>query len=416
MLALASRMNWPVHSFDVTSAYLHSDLTEKLYFKLPPGCLTQEREQGKVLEALKALYSTKQGARCWWKHFEAILKRLGFSASQYNQSLYVCRRGVDVCVIWVHVDDGAVMGSSVGLLKEILDELVKELKIRWSDTLDHIIGIDVRRETDGSFTLSQPGLTAKVIRDFLTTSGKASTPMDHANVPMSAKDGEDLVDSSHYLAIIGSLNYLSVAIKPDLTYATNFLARFSSAPTQRHLDAAQRVLRYLQTHGCLKLEIKAIRTDVKTGLHTYVDANWGGEYSRSVHGFTTFLLGCPIAWMLKRQTCVATSTCHAEYMALGTAAREAVWLRNLVMDVMGAMGPVGMFCDNTSAIHVSKDNSLHKRTRHTDCEFDYVNEQLFRGTVTLNWVDTKGQKADILTKALGPNLFVEGRKNLRVIA
>lgn len=415
LLALASRMRWPVHSFDVTSAYLHSDLDGKLYFKLPPGFMDEARAANKVLEALKALYRTKQGARCWWKHFEAILVKLGFVSSQYDQSLYVCRRGEEVCVIWVHVDDGAVMGSSVKLLDEISDALVKSLKIRWSKSLDHIIGIDVESCEDGSFELSQPGLTQKILRDYLTTEGTAKVPMHPSHTLTTAEDGETLIDSSYYLAIVGSLNYLSVATRPDLTYATNFLARFASKPTQRHLDAAQHVLRYLKTQGCLKLHLKAIDSDVKTGLHTYVDANWGGEYSRSVHGFTTFLLGCPIAWTSKRQMCVATSTCHAEYMALGTAAREAVWLRNLVMDVMGAMGPVGMFCDNTAAIHVSKDNSSNKRTRHTNREFYYVNEQLFKGTVTLHWIDSKRQKADILTKALGPTLFQTGRESLRVI-
>jgi hypothetical protein len=99
-------------------------------------------------------------------------------------------------------------------------------------------------------------------------------------------------------------------------------------------------------------------------------------------------------------------------MALGTAAREAVWLRNLVGDVFGAMGPVKLFCDNTAAIHVLKDNSSNKRTRHTDREFYYVNEQLFKGTVTLHWIESKHQKADILTKALGPYLFEAGKRNL----
>lgn len=160
-----------------------------------------------------------------------------------------------------------------------------------------------------------------------------------------------------------------MATRPDLTYATNFLARFTSKLTQRHLGEAQHVLKYLKTHGCFKLKLKAIQSPVKTGLHTSVDANWGGKYSWSFHGFATFLLGWPIVWTSKRQMCVATSSCHSEYMALGTATREAVWLRNLVKDVMGAMGPVRMFCNNTLASCVSKDSSSNKHTQHTDREF-----------------------------------------------
>lgn len=81
------------------------------------------------MEAIKALYGTKQGARCWWQHFEGILKRLGFQPSQFDQSLYVCQRDDGVCIVWVQVDDGAVTESSVELLREVADALIKDLKI-----------------------------------------------------------------------------------------------------------------------------------------------------------------------------------------------------------------------------------------------------------------------------------------------
>lgn len=412
LLTLAARMRCPVHSFDVTAAYLHSKITNKVYFKLPPCCMDKARKANKILEAVKALYGTKQGARFWWHHFEGILKKLGFQPSQFNQSLYVCRQGEDVCIVWVHVDDGAVTGSSVELLRKLANALTKDLKIRWLETLDCIISIDIKRLDDGSFELSQGGLTNKIIEEFLTTPGKPNTPLNSSNLPTSPEEEEVMVDKTTYLQVIGCLNYLAIATRPNLTYATNFLARFSARPTQQHWDVIQGVLRYLKAGGVVKLKIKPLMGEVKTGLHTYVDENWSGEYSRLVHGFVTFFLGCPLAWTLKRQGCVATSTCHAEYMALGTAAREAVWLRNLVGDVLGAVGPVTLFCNNQLAIHVSKNNSSNKRMRHTDREFYYVNKKLFKRVLTLHWVDTKSQKADILTKALGPQSFALGKKNL----
>lgn len=145
-----------------------------------------------------------------------------------------------------------------------------------------------------------------------------------------------------------------------------------------------------------------------------MDANWGGEGARSSHGFVTFFLNCPISWSSKRQTCVASSTCHAEYMVLGTACRDAIWLRNLVEYLTGVGNVVNMHCDNTSAIHVARNNSSNKRTRHTDREFYYINKQVYRGQVFLKWIYTKAQRADILTKALGPTLHETGVKNLRI--
>ncbi|KAG0143576.1 hypothetical protein CROQUDRAFT_661007 [Cronartium quercuum f. sp. fusiforme G11] len=79
--------------------------------------MNDARRRKQLLHALKASYGTKQGARCSWKHFEHMLKGLGFEPSQYDQSLYVLKRGRNLCLIWVHVDDGGVLGNSTRLQK-----------------------------------------------------------------------------------------------------------------------------------------------------------------------------------------------------------------------------------------------------------------------------------------------------------
>lgn len=414
LLTIAAVKNWPVHSFNITSAYLHSGIDSKVFFSLTTGYMCEARKKKQVLEALKALYGTKQGARCWWKHINAILVEMGFKSSQYNQSLYVYRRGGDTCIIWLHSSDAGVTGSSEDLLDEVHGKLESKLLIKWERNLDQIVGVTVKRHGDRSFSLSQPGLTKKAIQSFLPDARKAKTPMNLQKTVTSATDDEERVDPSKYLQAIRTLNYLSVATRPDITYTVNFLARFLSDPCTQHWDAIEHLMRYINTTGVTDLRIKPIKSRVDTPIHTYVDANWGGEGARSCHGFITFFLDCPVAWTSKRQTCVATSTCHAEYMALGTACRDAVWLRNLIEDITGEGNVIKMNCDNTSAIHVASDNSSNKRTRHTDREFYYINEQVYRGRVFLHWIDSKSQPADILTKPLGPNLHDHGVKNLRI--
>lgn len=412
MLTIAAHKNWLTHSFDILSAYLHSDIDSTVFFSLPTGYMVEERKRSKILEALKALYGTKQGAQCWWKHIESVLISLGFKSSQYDQSLYIYQQGDDACIIWLHSDDGGVTGSSEELLTEIHDALKQKLMIKWEKSLDQIVGVNVERDCDGNFVLSQPGLTKKILKSFLPDDRTVKTPMNVQKLPTLPSDGEERIENNRYLSAIGSLDYLSVATRPDITYAVNYLARFSSTPCCQHWDAIEHLMRYLNTTGTKQLILKPIRDNVNVPLHTYVDANWGGEGARSSHGFITFFMNCPISWTSKRQTCVATSTCHAEYMAMGTACRDAVWIRNLVEDLTGEGNVVNMFCDNTSAIHVARDNSSNKRTRHTDREFYYINEQVYKGIVFLNWIDTKAQKANILTKALGPQLHVNGTKAL----
>lgn len=333
LLTIAALNRWPVHSFDITSAYLHSEIDSHVYFSIPTGYMCEAKKKNKVLEALKALYGTKQGARCWWKHIDAIMVEMGFKSSQYDQSLYIYRRDHDTCIIWLHSDDAGVMGSSEALLEEIHEKLKSKLLVKWETNLDQIVGVTVKRFEDGSFSLSQPGLTKKLLKSFLPDSRQVKTPMNIQKIPVSPEEEEERVDSERYLSAIGTLNYLSVATRSDITYTVNYLARFSSDPRAQHWQAIEHLIRYLNTTGVKNLSIQPIRSRVVTPVHTYVDANWGGEGARSSHGFITFFLNCPISWTSKRQTCVASSTCHAEYMALGKACRDAVWIRNLIEDL-----------------------------------------------------------------------------------
>lgn len=330
MLTIAAHQNWPVHSFDITSAYLHSKIDSPVYFSLPTGYMCEARRKNQILEAIKALYGTKQGARCLWKHFDSILRELGFSSSQYDQSLYFFRRGSKTIIIWLHNDNGGVTGSSEKILFKLAKKLEEKLLIKWEANLDQIVGVNVKRDDDRNFSLLQPGFTKKILKSFLPDERSVKTLMNAQKIPISPSEDEEKIDVDRYLSAIGSLNYLSVAKQPDITYTVSYLARFSSDPRRQHWQAIKHVMRYLNTTGVKNLRIKPIKTKVITPIHTYVDANWGGEGARSSHGFITFFLNCPILWTSKRQTCVASSTCHAEYMALGTASRDAVWLRNLI--------------------------------------------------------------------------------------
>lgn len=85
ILVIGAKRNLPMHSFDVSAAYFHSELDKKLFLKLPPREMLQDRSKGKVLEVVKALYATKQGGRCWWKLFEGVLVDLGFTGILYDQ-------------------------------------------------------------------------------------------------------------------------------------------------------------------------------------------------------------------------------------------------------------------------------------------------------------------------------------------
>jgi hypothetical protein len=217
--------------------------------------------------------------------------------------------------------------------------------------------------------LSQPFLTQKIINTFTTKSILPwKIPIKDTNTLVLTGSDEEVINPNGYLSVVGSLNYLAVATRPDLAFAVGFLARFAKAPTSRHWTAIQQVLGYVKGLGCRQLVIKPKPTD-KT-IVTWVDANWGGKFLCSTHGSVTTLFGCPILWASKRQALVATSTCHVEFMA----ARHSVWLKELYFDMTKHVATPTLMCDNDAAVKISKDNSANKRTQHSEREVFYVNE------------------------------------------
>jgi hypothetical protein len=219
----------------------------------------------------------------------------------------------------------------------------------------------------------------------------------------TANEDDVALETNKYLSLIGSLSYLAVGTRPDIAFTVNYLARFSAKPLAIHWTALKHLLRYVLGTRGNGLFFKS--GDPNDGIDAYCDANWGGECSRSTHGYVIFLFGCPVAWASRRQSCVATSTCHAEYMSLGTTARELVWVIQLVEEMLGIKFKGKMMCDNTAAVKVAKDLHMTKRSHHVAREFHYVNELIYDGIVEVLWIDGRNQRADIMTKPLGHILF-----------
>lgn len=403
LLTVAAALNWPVHSFDFVAAYLNSTIDEEVWIKPPEG-MSVPAGHGLLLK--KALYGTKQAARCWWLHLKGVLENLGYFPSQYDNSLYVLRHADRQGVIWLHVDDGVVTASDLSLLKQLESDLTDLLKIKWEQSLTTIVGVNVKRSTAG-FQLSQVSLIDSILAAHWDGSSTATTPLPPGFNATTADISGDPLDSGKYLSIIGSLSYLAVGTRPDICFAVNYLARFAARPGPQHWKGVNHLLNYLagSRHQLLCL---FPQQDEKP-LKVYADASWGGEFARSSYGVFITFLNCPILWVSRRQQSVASSTCHAEYMALGTATRQVLWVRHLLKDVLKKDYVGHMFCDNQSAVRVATDDSSNKRTRHSDRDFYITNESLFQKKTTLTWVGTKQQLADIFTKSLPPDLFCSQR-------
>ena len=140
-------------------------------------------------------------------------------------------------------------------------------------------------------------------------------------------------------------------------------------------------------------------------MYGYSNADWVGSIAdrRSTSGFNVFSFGsAAINWSSKKQPTVALLSTEAEYRGAAMAACEVAWLHKLLYDMhQSTDGPVVIYWDNMSSIHLANNPVYHARTKHIEVHYHYVREKVLLGLIDLVYVNTEDQVVGIFTKALG---------------
>ncbi|MBW0468164.1 hypothetical protein O181_007879 [Austropuccinia psidii MF-1] len=396
LLTIAAQSEMYVATFDFVAAYLNASIEEEIWIRPPEGL---EIPAGSGCRLRKALYGTRQAGRCWWTHLRASLEKRGFQMSNYDSSVYW--NSDHGMIIWLHVDDGIVFSKNKADLDNLKRSLCDEFAIKWDTTLSQIIGINIARDNEG-FELNQTHLIRSIVSRYWDNRSLAAVPLPSKLNLRSLTENDHVIRQSDFLSCVGALSYVATGTRPDISFAVNLLARHSKRPGKEQWSCLQHLLGYLERTSSRTLCIKPRRS--KLDLEVYSDASWGGEFSRSTHGYLTRLSDCSVSWCSKRLVTVASSSCHAEFMALGIAARHSQWVQNLIDELLGHRLTIGMKCDNASCMKITMDCSSNKRTRHSDREFFISNQLLHKGLATLDWVCSAEMLADIFTKPLGPQI------------
>ena len=148
----------------------------------------------------------------------------------------------------------------------------------------------------------------------------------------------------------------------------------------------------------------------------YCDADFAGdrESRKSTSGYLFTLAGGAISWRSKLQTGTAQCTLESEYTALSHAIRELLWLRILMVDILGKgiFVPTVLYCDNQGAISFCKHGAVSDNTEHIDVKYHFIREHVQKKTVALRYIPTNEMVADVLTKCLCNQKHVPCRSRL----
>ena len=206
--------------------------------------------------------------------------------------------------------------------------------------------------------------------------------------------------------------YLANNTRPDIAFAVNVLARYSSAPTQRHWKGIKHVFRYLQ--GTIDMRL-FYSSDSLPELVGYADAGYLSDphKARSQTGYLFTCGGTAISWRSTKQTLTATSSNHAEILAIHEASRECVSLRSIIQHIRGACGlsldksiPTVLYEDNAACIAQLKGGFIKgDRTKHISPKFFFTHDLEKNGEINVQQIRLKDNLADLFTKSLPTTTF-----------
>jgi len=227
---------------------------------------------------------------------------------------------------------------------------------------------------------------------------------------VSGSNGAE-VDDTYYKKIVGSLMYLTTT-RLDIMFSVSLISRYMSKPTELHLQATKRILRYLNgttNHGIF------YKKGEEKELLVFKDSDYAGdeEDSKSTSGYVFLLSSGAVSWMSKKQPIVALSTTEAEFVAAAACACQAIWIRMVLrgLNHVQHKGTIIM-CDNTSTIKLSKNPVMHGRSKHIRVRFHFLRDLVKSEKIEFVHCGTQKQVADVMTKALKLEAFQKLREKM----
>ena len=158
-------------------------------------------------------------------------------------------------------------------------------------------------------------------------------------------------------------------------------------------------------------------TEYPAILEGYCDANWitGTKDTKSTSGYVFTLGGAAVSWKSSKQTCIARSTMESEFIALDKAGEEAEWLRNFLKDIPNWPKPVPavcIHCDSQAVIGRARNVMYNGKSRHIRRRHDTVRQLLSSGIITIDYVKSKDNIADPLTKGLTREMIAKTSRGM----
>ncbi|GBE86218.1 Retrovirus-related Pol polyprotein from transposon TNT 1-94 [Sparassis crispa] len=337
-----TQLDLKIHQMDVKSAFLNGDLDEEIYMKVPSGF---RRSNSLVWKLNKALYGLKQAGREWYKKIRAEFEALGFTRCHSDHSVFYKNDDGILLIIAIYVDDMLILSDNLTAVTTLKEDLKSRFEMTDLGEARWLLGMEIARDRPCCvLELSQHQYVEKCLAQHgMADCRPVSTPMAQNQKLVKLSEAE--INPKPYQSALGSLMYAMIGTRPDLAFTVGALSQHAATPGKEHWIA--------------------------------------------------------LIWSSKRQHSMAQSSTEAEYMAGAHGTKEAVWLRAFLSEIGQVQkGPTPLLIDNQSAIALSKNAAFHERTKHIAVRYHFIREKYDSGEIEPEYVPTRNQVADVLTKGL----------------
>jgi hypothetical protein len=208
LIAMAINMNCVIKQLDVKTAYLYASVDEELYMKIPACVPVTNKNQCWKLK--KALYGTKQGAKCWYNEIKGTALKLGFKTSVLDESVFYKEN------IWLvlYVDDILVMSTDNALCEKLIDQLKKFYQVTVQDRIVDFLQMEWTYSESG-ISIGQSSYVVDSLTEIAPNGPRYAYPMS-SGVCVTVKQEIDN-DDREFRILIGKLLYLQQRTRPDIS-------------------------------------------------------------------------------------------------------------------------------------------------------------------------------------------------------
>ncbi|KAK0588363.1 hypothetical protein LWI29_000056 [Acer saccharum] len=370
LLSISCVHKFKLHQMDVKSAFLNGFLQEEVFVEQPKG-FVDAHHPNHVYRLRKALYGLKQASRAWYERLTQFLVDNNYTRGSVDKTLFIKRDNDELFIAQIYVDDIVFGSTNNTKVQQFVDVMSLEFEMSLVGELSYFLGLQIRQMHDGIF-ITQAKYAKNLVKKFgLEKAKHCDTPMS-TTLKLSKDASGKSVEQTLYRGMIGSLLYLT-ASRPDISFSVGVCARYQADPKESHLSSVKRIIRYV--NGTSNYGIW-YSFDTNASLVGFSDADWAGNCDdrKSTSGGCFFLGNNLVSWFCKKQNSISLSTAEAEYIAAGSGCTQLMWMKQMLVDYGFNQGTLTLFCDNMSAINISKNPVQHSRTKHIDIRHHFIRE------------------------------------------